>query len=426
MKTISLRRRWLATAVVALVVSLAAASAWNTLRAADEGGAEKEGTTQSGPSADVERAKASEEPAKADPFKVPDGSPEELLQYVESLVRERPAEMTFESMSEFRGKLGRAVLEAADKILAGKPTEDQAAEAVRLKLSALGILAGLGDEKAAAQREQLPGELKKEGKKELARLAEGILLESDLRQARGARAEELTALVGRLKKYLAEQPLDPAGIRLAMTAGQAIEQSGEDKLAAETYRDLAKLFAKSDVEGISDLVKTLEGSARRLSLVDNKMHLEGKTLEGKDFDWDGYRGKVVLVDFWATWCGPCRAMLPQLVELHEQYRDRGFDIVGVNLDDEAEAVESFLKANELPWATLFDNHEDAKESMGRYYGIRVIPTTVLVGKDGKVLATNLHGEQINQALADQLGPAEEGKKGDGEKKETSAGEKPEA
>ncbi|MCL4192518.1 MAG: TlpA family protein disulfide reductase, partial [Thermoguttaceae bacterium] len=121
-----------------------------------------------------------------------------------------------------------------------------------------------------------------------------------------------------------------------------------------------------------------------------------------------------------------RAMLPQLVELHEQYRDRGFDIVGVNLDDEAEAVESFLKENELPWATLFDSHEDSKESMGRYYGIRAIPTTVLVGKDGKVLATNLHGEQINEALAEQLGPAEEGKKGDAEPKEKSAGEKPEA
>jgi len=425
-KTISLERRWLATAVVASVVALAAASAWNVLWAAEERAPEKEGTTQPEVSADAEKAKAAEEPAKVDPFKVPDGSPEELLQYVESLAEERPAEMTFESMSEFRRKLGRAVLEAADKILAGKPTDDQAAEAVRLKVSSLGILASLGDEKAAAQREQLPDELKKNGKKELARLAEGILLESDLRQTRGAGAEELTALVGRLKEYLAEQPLDTADIRLAMTAGQAIEQSGEDKLAAETYGDLAKLFAKSEVEGISDLAKILEGSARRLSLVGNKMHLEGKTLEGKDFDWDGYRGKVVLVDFWATWCGPCRAMLPQLVELHEQYRDRGFDIVGVNLDDEAEAVESFLKENELPWATLFDSHEDAAESMGRYYGIRVIPTTVLVGKDGKVLATNLHGEEINQALAEQLGPVEEGKKGDAEPKETPAGEKPEA
>ncbi len=426
MKKISLERRWLATAVVALAVSLAAASAWNALRAAEEGAPEKEGVAQSEPSADAEKAKEAEEPAKADPFKVPDGSPEELLQYVESLAEERPAEMTFESMSEFRRKLGRAVLEAADKILAGEPTDDQAAEAVRLKVSALGILASLGDEKAAEQRKQLPGELKKKGKKELARLAEGILLESELGRARGAQADELAALVSRLKEYLADQPLDTAGIRLAMTAGQTIEQSGEDKLAAETYRDLAKLFAKSEVEGISDLAKILEGSARRLSLVGNKMYLEGKTLEGKDFDWDGYRGKVVLVDFWATWCGPCRAMLPQLVELHEQYRDRGFDIVGVNLDDDAEAVESFLKENELPWATLFDSHEDSKESMGQYYGIRVIPTTVLIGKDGKVLATNLHGEEIDQALAEQLGPVEEGKKSDAEPKEKPADEKPEA
>ena len=89
MKTILLERRWLATAVVALVVSLAAASAWNTLRAAEEGGPEKEATAQSEPSAEAEKARASEEAAKVDPFKVPDGSPEELLQYVENLAKER-------------------------------------------------------------------------------------------------------------------------------------------------------------------------------------------------------------------------------------------------------------------------------------------------------------------------------------------------
>jgi thiol-disulfide isomerase/thioredoxin len=378
------------------------------------------------PPAQEEAKPSSEPPAKPDPFKVPDGTPEELLQYVEDLANERPTATTFEAMSDFRRKLGAAVLEASNKILAGQPDDDQAQEAVRLKMSALSILASLKDEKAADQLKQFPAELAKAGKKELARIAEGMLLQNELRQAAAFDAEQLKTLIDRVKKHLADGPLDPAAIRLAMNLAQSVEQSGEDKLAAATYRDMAKVLATSDDEDIAELVKTMEGSARRLDLVGNKMLLTGKTLDGKDFQWDDYRGKVVLVDFWATWCGPCRAMLPRLVELHEQYRDRGFDIVGINLDDEAEAVESFLKENELPWTTLFDSHEDAEQAMGQYYGIRVIPTTVLVGKDGKVLATGLHGEAITAAVTDLLGPPPEEEKKPAETPEKPAAEKSEA
>jgi thiol-disulfide isomerase/thioredoxin len=104
---------------------------------------------------------------------------------------------------------------------------------------------------------------------------------------------------------------------------------------------------------------------------------------------DDYRGKVVLVDFWATWCGPCVREFPHLLEAHEKFRDRGFEIVGVSLDAPrgipAKTVRSFLNQRKVPWEVIYDNTAPVAGA----YRVMGIPAAFLVdGDTGAILASS--------------------------------------
>lgn len=160
-------------------------------------------------------------------------------------------------------------------------------------------------------------------------------------------------------------------------------------------------LSKSSNTDIAKIGSRMVGMSRRLDLTGREMVLTGKTMDGKEFDWTSYRGKVVLVDFWATWCIPCIAQIPGILKTHARYKDRGFEVVGVSVDHDRKALEKFLDARKLPWANI----HDAQSEMSRYYGITGIPSTMLVGRDGKVIALGVHGEKLNQLLEKHLGPA---------------------
>lgn len=125
-----------------------------------------------------------------------------------------------------------------------------------------------------------------------------------------------------------------------------------------------------------------------------------KTPAGKVVSLADYRGKYVLVDFWASWCGPCRAENPALTKVYNEYKNRNFDILGVSFDDE-KGRDKWLKAvkeDNLPWTQVSDLRGFESDAAKRY-NVQAIPQNYLVGPDGKILAFNLHGEELKTTLA---------------------------
>ena len=205
----------------------------------------------------------------------------------------------------------------------------------------------------------------------------------------------------------------PAPIDVSIVQVTSMQLEDRD---AETVVGLLEqvmpIFDKSEDKAIQEPLAeaNLEGMYRRLTLLGKPMEITGTLLDGKPVDWESYRGKVVLVDFWATWCGPCRAEIPNVLEMYEAYHDKGFDVLGVSLDATPEAAEKYVAENKLPWSSIFPKNEDEREwsnPLVGYYGITGIPTAILVGKDGKVVNMNARGPVLGEELEKLLGPPAE-------------------
>ncbi|MBI3879335.1 MAG: TlpA family protein disulfide reductase [Verrucomicrobia bacterium] len=125
-------------------------------------------------------------------------------------------------------------------------------------------------------------------------------------------------------------------------------------------------------------------------------------LAGKPLSIAGYKGKVLLVDFWATWCGPCIGELPNVKATYEKHHQAGFEIVGISLDSDKSKLTSFIAKNDMPWKQFFDG-QGWQNKLAQQYGINSIPATFLLDGEGKVIAKNLRGEALEEAVAKALG-----------------------
>ena len=143
------------------------------------------------------------------------------------------------------------------------------------------------------------------------------------------------------------------------------------------------------------------GAARRIRLLGNEMLLTGVTADGNAFDWESYRGKVVLVDYWASWCGPCIGEIPNMKKNLELYGEKGFTIVGINMDDTRAAFEKCVDSKEISWVNIVSEEEGKRgwdAPMADYYGVSGIPTAILVDQKGKVVSLRARGAELDKQL----------------------------
>ncbi len=124
----------------------------------------------------------------------------------------------------------------------------------------------------------------------------------------------------------------------------------------------------------------LAGCARPSSLDDRAPDFEAPDLQGRTFRLSELRGKAVLLDFWATWCGPCEETIPSLERLHEKYASGGLEVVGVSVDGAPKEVPRYVKAHGMRYRVLLDPDQRVMER----YGVSSIPTSVLIDPQGRI------------------------------------------
>jgi thiol-disulfide isomerase/thioredoxin len=231
---------------------------------------------------------------------------------------------------------------------------------------------------------------------------------ADLQEALG---KENDAIEAAAKAVLEDLPSPWTAFFLASSSTN-IEYSGRVE-AAKILVKLAeeKIDSLPSEELKSELKSNCEKFWKRVSIVGSELDFsELAELDGKPFSIESYKGKVVVLDFWATWCGPCLEEIPNLKSMLEKRQSEGVEIIGINLDEDRNRLDSFLGTEKLPWKTIVssDATKVAFETpLVSKIGISAIPFIAILGKDGKVAAIHIRGKNLDPKVAELLGIAKE-------------------
>ena len=316
------------------------------------------------------------------------------------------------NQKEFRDRavtVLKACNEAADKILAKDSlTKGQTTDAVKAKVEFVRQLARI-DASYKDELASLPQLCKDKGLDALAEELEVFNFVNEYMSAlqsgnKGNAKKALDQMIAKgetegkkITKELAQ------GLEFVL---QYAEYALEKDQLAEVYEKALNLFKNAEDESIVRAGKMLEGTLRRAQLPGNEMLVGGTFIDDTEYKAEDYAGKTVLIDFWATWCGPCRGEIPNVKKLYAYYHEKGFEIIGISSDRDVETLKKFIEKEEMPWKQMMRDKALVADgqTMGSYYGVTGIPTMILIGPDGKVITINARGAALKDALESIYGP----------------------
>ena len=266
----------------------------------------------------------------------------------------------------------------------------KAGEARRLYRELLEASVSLGNEDKAAELQALGPDPEK-AKQEAAASAVTAKLQEAANKARRLQAQGMDAVLDDFEKSLSalEKEFPARGEIYAAYLEVAQIRGG-----AKAKELIAKILKS---EGVPPQIRaTAEGIQKAQERVGKPLDIAFTATDGRKVDLAQMKGKVVLVDFWATWCGPCVSEIPNVVAAYERLHPKGFEIIGISFDQESDALKAFTARQKMTWPQFFDG-EGWKNKFGSEFGIRSIPAMWLVDKKG-----NLRDLEARAGLADKV------------------------
>ncbi len=350
---------------------------------------------------------------------VPDGSPEELFAFITDLEERevRARGQSSDTYLPYLREVKQAMLATAEKILETEPEEEALSKAIDVKLQSLRMLGllrrvldGGGDLDPWAETSAFVDELAADHPEQITDAIKDYAIFAKCFQTKTMTVDEAEEVVKDVKAHMLDGGIDEDDVSMARTLCAVLETPGKFELAARANRAFATLLTENGDATTAAMGESFEQTARILSYVGTKAEISGLSLDGKEVDIADYHGKVVLVDFWATWCGPCVQELPNVLQNYDSFHDQGFDVIGISLDDSVEVIKSFLADNKLPWVTLvsdasggsgFDNELVAR------YEVNAIPFTMLVDREGKIYSVRVRGSELGRQLQMLIGDSKD-------------------
>ncbi len=194
-----------------------------------------------------------------------------------------------------------------------------------------------------------------------------------------------------LEDYVKENPKTPETPEALLQLAIAGEFSGQDETATTWYRRIVTDFPSSQP------AQKAQGAVRRLTSVGKTMTLRGNDLRGSTVDISQYKGRIVLVQYWATWCEPCKSDMAVLKELKSKYAKAKFEVLGVSLDNSREDVADFVKQERLPWVQIYESG-GLESRLANEMGVLTLPTMILLDGQGRVVNRGIHISEVESEL----------------------------